>query len=152
MISKTTLSKRALQPLGCGCVSVTGIGQVANLGRWLELGELLRGPCSNHSATLGHRRIGVVQPNLIPASRDIGYSQDKLLSAVVQHGSLTHCPACRTTLVATRFRVAVICPIIQVPHCIRVFFYFVWFVFINHIFQFYYELCTYCNILDIYLS
>ena len=65
---------------------------------------------------------------------------------------LTNCPACRTTLVATRFRVAVICPIIQVPHCIRVFFYFVWFVFINHIFQFYYELCTYCNILDIYLS
>ena len=63
-----------------------------------------------------------------------------------------YCPACRTTLIATRFRVAVICPIIQVPHCIRVFFYFVWFVFINHIFQFYYELCTYCNILDIYLS
>ena len=63
-----------------------------------------------------------------------------------------YCPASRTTLVATRFRVAVICPIIQVPHCIRVFFYFVWFVFINHIFQFYYELCTYCNILDIYLS
>ena len=62
------------------------------------------------------------------------------------------CPACRTTLIATRFRVAVICPIIQVPHCIRVFFYFVWFVFIHHIFQFYYELCTYCNILDIYLS
>ena len=68
---------------------------------------------------------------------------------------LHYCPACRTTLVATRFRVArvaVICPIIQVPHCIRVFFYFVWFVFINHIFQFYNELCTYCNILDIYLS
>ena len=34
-----------------------------------------------------------------------------------------YCPASRTTLVATRFRVAVICPIIQVPHCIRVFFY-----------------------------
>ena len=66
--------------------------------------------------------------------------------------SVCVCPASRTTLVATRFRVAVICPIIQVPHCIRVFFYFVWFVFINHIFQFYYELCTYCNILDIYLS
>ena len=63
-----------------------------------------------------------------------------------------YCPACRTTLIARRFRVAVICPIIQVPHFIRVFFYFVWFVFINHIFQFYYELCTYCNILDIYLS
>ena len=61
-----------------------------------------------------------------------------------------YCPASRTTLVATRFRVAVICPIIQMPHCIRVFFYFIWFVFINHIFQFYYELCTYCNILDIY--
>ena len=56
------------------------------------------------------------------------------------------CAACRTTLIATRFRVAVICPIIQVPHCIRVFFYFVWFVFINHIFQFYNEICTYCNI------
>ena len=76
----------------------------------------------------------------------------------VQYGSNNqvwnerHCPASRTTLVATRFRVAVICPIIQVLHCIRVFFYFVWFVFINHIFQFYYELCTYCNILDIYLS
>ena len=40
----------------------------------------------------------------------------------------------------------------QVSHCIRVFFYFVWFVFIHHNFQFYFELCTYCNILDIYLS
>ena len=40
----------------------------------------------------------------------------------------------------------------QVPHCIRVFFYFVWFVFIHHNFQFCFELCTYCNILDSYLS
>ena len=40
----------------------------------------------------------------------------------------------------------------QVPHCIRVFFYFVWFVFIHHNFQFYFKLCTYCNILDINLS
>ena len=40
----------------------------------------------------------------------------------------------------------------QVPHCIRVFFYFVWLVFIHHKFQFYFELCTYCNILDIYLK
>ena len=40
----------------------------------------------------------------------------------------------------------------QVPHCIRVFFYFVWFVFIHHNFQFYFKSCTYCNILDIYLS
>ena len=40
----------------------------------------------------------------------------------------------------------------QVPHCIRVFFYFVWYVFIHRNFQFYFELCTYCNILDIYLS
>ena len=40
----------------------------------------------------------------------------------------------------------------QVPHCIRVFFYFVCFVFIHHNFQFYFELCTYWNILDIYLS
>ena len=40
----------------------------------------------------------------------------------------------------------------QVPHWIRVFFYFVWFVFIHHNFQFYFELYAYCNILDIYLS
>ena len=40
----------------------------------------------------------------------------------------------------------------QVPHCIRVFFYFVWFVFIPHNFQFYFKLCAFCNILDIYLS
>ena len=40
----------------------------------------------------------------------------------------------------------------QVPHCIRVFFYFVWFVFIHHNFQFCFKLGTYCNILDIYLS
>ena len=40
----------------------------------------------------------------------------------------------------------------QVPHCIRVFFYFVLFVFIHHNFQFYFKLCTYRNILDIYLS
>ena len=40
----------------------------------------------------------------------------------------------------------------QVPHCIRVFFYFVWIVFIHHNFQLHFELCTYCNILNIYLS
>ena len=40
----------------------------------------------------------------------------------------------------------------QVPHCIRIFFYFVWFVFIHHNFQSYFELCTYYNILDIYQS
>ena len=40
---------------------------------------------------------------------------------------------------------------LHVPDCIWVFFYFVWFVFIHHSFQFYFELCTYCNILDIYL-
>ena len=33
----------------------------------------------------------------------------------------------------------------QVPYCIRVFFYFVWFVFIHHNFQFYFKLCTYCT-------
>ena len=87
-----------------------------------------------------------------------GWRQQVLMGSLEQSGSGTrkqsnnYCPACRTTFIATRFRVAVICPIIPEPHCIRVFFYFVWFVFINHIFQFYYELCTYCNILDIYLS
>ena len=52
------------------------------------------------------------------AARGTGICETNLL-----HRS--NCPASRTTLVATRFRVAVICPIIQVPHCIRVFFYFV---------------------------
>ena len=50
--------------------------------------------------------------------------------------SWLHCPACRTTLIATRFRVAVICPIIQVPHCIRVFFYFVWLCLLITFFNF----------------
>ena len=40
---------------------------------------------------------------------------------------------------------------LHVPDCIWVFFYFVWFVFIDHNFQCYFELCTYSNILDIYL-
>ena len=62
------------------------------------------------------------------------------------------CPACRTTLIATRFWVVMICPIIKCLTVLRVFFYFVWFVFIHHNFQFYFALCTYCNILDIYLS
>ena len=61
-------------------------------------------------------------------------------------------PACRTSLIATRFWVVMICPIIKCITVLRVFFYFVWFVFIHHNFQFYFELCTYCNILDIYLS
>ena len=37
----------------------------------------------------------------------------------------------------------------QVPHCIRVFFHFVWFVFIHHNFQFYFKLCTYFGYLPI---
>ena len=61
-------------------------------------------------------------------------------------------PACRTSLIATRFWVVMICPIIKCLTVLRVFFYFVWFVFIHHNFQFYFKLCTYCNILDIYLS
>ena len=91
----------------------------------------------------------VYNPHYDPSRRyEARYASDYISKAIVPR----HCPASRTTLVATRFRVAVICPIIQVPHCIRVFFYFVWFVFVNHIFQFYYESCTFCNILDIYLS
>ena len=67
---------------------------------------------------------------------NIRIDENKLLCIAFHRNDIFYCPACRTTLVATRFRVAVICPIIQVPHCIRVFFYFVWFVFINHIFNF----------------
>ena len=95
--------------------------------------------------------IDLISPEYSGLSPSRGILNQVLPLQTSKH-SIIHCPASRTTLVATRFRVAVICPIIQVPHCIRVFFYFVWFVFINHIFQFYYELCTYCNILDIYLS
>ena len=40
---------------------------------------------------------------------------------------------------------------LHVPDCIWVNFYFFWFVFIHHNFQFYVELYTYCNILEIYL-
>ena len=54
-----------------------------------------------------------------------------------------YCPACRTYEIATRFWVVVICPIIKIKENS---------VFIHHNFQFYFELCTYCNILDIYLS
>ena len=62
------------------------------------------------------------------------------------------CPACWTSLIATRFWVVMICPIIKCLTVLRVFFYFVWFVFIHHNFQFYFELCTYCNILNIHRS
>ena len=67
-------------------------------------------------------------------------------------GDIDHCPACRTSLIATRFWVVLICPIIKCLTVLRVFFYFVWFEFIHHNFQLYFELCTYCNVLDIYLS
>ena len=70
----------------------------------------------------------------------------------VNDGEDGDCPACRTSLIATRFWVVMICPIIKCLTVLRVFFYFVWFVFIHHNFQFYFKLCTYCNILDIYLS
>ena len=40
---------------------------------------------------------------------------------------------------------------LHVPDCIWVFFYFVWFVFVHHNLQFYFELYSYCYILDNYL-
>ena len=64
----------------------------------------------------------------------------------------SYCPACRTTLIATRLWVVMICPIIK---CLTVLeFSFILFdlCFIHHNYQFYFKLCTYCNILDIYLS
>ena len=91
-------------------------------------------------------------PPVQTCHRGIAFNSQYFECILIACNADVNCPACRTTFIATRFRVAVICPIIPVPHCIRVFFYFVWFVFINHIFQIYYELCTYCNILDIYLS
>ena len=80
-------------------------------------------------------RISITQLTESSAFRDAILDQPRLWFRL-DTASARHCPACRTTLIATRFRVAVICPIIQVPHCIRVFFYFVWFVFIKHIFNF----------------
>ena len=65
---------------------------------------------------------------------------------------LACCPACRTFFDRNKILSGGDLSHYQVPHCIRVFFYFVWFVFIHHNFQFYFKLCTYCNILDIYLS
>ena len=40
---------------------------------------------------------------------------------------------------------------LHAPDCIWVFFYFVWFLLIHHNIHLYFELSTYCNILDIYL-
>ena len=62
-----------------------------------------------------------------------------------------HCQACRTYEIPTRFLVVVICPIIKCLTVLEFSFYFVWFVFLHHNLQFYFELCTYCNILDTYL-
>ena len=124
-----------------------------------RFGHLVSPPGTSNAPAAGpghawHQFHREVAPASIPGPRRLAEHRWPFatLSFMGKSSTICNCPACRTTLVATRFRVAVICPIIQVPHCIRVFFYFVWFVFINHIFQFYYELCTYCNILDIYLS
>ena len=62
-----------------------------------------------------------------------------------------HCPASRLLWSQQDFEWRWSVPLFNAS-LYWVFFSFVWFVFINHIFQFYYELCTYCNILDIYLS
>ena len=59
---------------------------------------------------------------------------------------LYYCPACRNKIL----RCGDLSDL-HVPGCIWVLFCFVWFVFIHHSFQFYFELCTYYNILDIYL-
>ena len=63
-----------------------------------------------------------------------------------------HCPACRTTLIATRFWVVMICPIIKCLAVLEFSFILLDLCLFITIFQFYFELCTYCNILDIYLS
>ena len=70
------------------------------------------------------------------------FNEDKSISTF-------YCPACRTYEIATRFWEVVIGPIYM---CLTVYeFYFVWFEFIHYNLQFYFELYTYCNILDIYL-
>ena len=127
--------------------------------------QKLMSPTTCHSGALNYKKSPRAHQKTNESRQETGFQyRSPVLDCIWEQGMckykdcfqiyicFLYCPACRTTLVATRFRVAVICPIIQVPHCIRVFLYFVWFVFINHIFQFYYELCTYCNILDFYLS
>ena len=64
----------------------------------------------------------------------------------------SHCPACRTTLIATRFWVVMICPIIKCLTVLEFSFILLDLCLFITIFQFYFKLCTYCNILDIYLS
>ena len=73
----------------------------------------------------------------------------------VTNNHVAYCPGCRTYLILfdrNKILSGGDLSHYQVPHRIRVFFYFVWFVFLHHNFQFYFELCTCCNILDIYLS
>ena len=81
-----------------------------------------------------------------------GWPMGDLLWISWEKMTVSYCPACRTSLIATRFWVVVICPIIK---CLTVLeFSFILFdlcLFIT-IFNFNFELCTNCNILDIYLS
>ena len=65
--------------------------------------------------------------------------------------SVHYCPACRTTLITTRFWVVLICPIIKCLNVLEFSFILLDLCLFITIFQFYFKLCTYCNILDIYL-
>ena len=110
---------------------------------------------SRLSVTLDWRVSEIPRPQFYAVRKDIHVLIPVLVGMLnpgVEQTCQCDCPACRTTLIATRFWVVMICPIIKCLTVLRVFFYFVWFVFIHHNFQFYFELCTYCNILDIYLS
>ena len=115
----------------------------------------------NFQTSWSHKRMPMMQRENSPVTQTTpeptlsswgGWPREKFPPPLATRQARSYCPACRTTLIATRFWVVMICPIIKCLTVLRVFFYFVWFVFIHHNFQFYFELCTYCDILDIYLS
>ena len=135
-------------------LSVWGCATEVNLNRVQWIQSLLARIMCNNFDYIHSRGIDLFRSLKFQILRERRDSFLCVLMFKCIHGLAPHyCPACRTYLIATRFWVVVICPRhYQVPHCIRFFFYFVWFVFIHHNFQFYFELCTYCNILDIYLS
>ena len=126
-----TLLKFAIQPgVNCQCREISG--QVSTRSPILRNKQ--HSAIHTHKAVSMHLSIQCISNGVTIVLTDIGWPKTffKHIEAETkwpQSGwgqiRICICPACRTTLVATRFRVAVICPIIQVPHCIRVFFYFV---------------------------
>ena len=130
----------ALGVLVMGCIGLTSSGS------WQLTSPLLSGSLS-FIATLNDISVSSIntvehsskyKDNTVTWSRwyrHINFNVATKLSHFIQIQllcTLHYCPACRTSLIATRFWVVMICPIIKCLTVLRVFFYFVWFVFIHH--------------------